>query len=413
MKRIKHLREERARIDGEMRAIFAKCETENRSRTKEETEKYKALSAQIKEMDDEIRDLTELDEQEARSAKPVASKKEEGTAKKPTSLRESIQQFVDGNRDKIEAVLRGEQVPLPEFRAPVTMTITATNSGSSPFLPNAGGINGSINDLVRKRPTFWTRLTKGRTNLNPYVWANKTNKQGNAQFIGEGVLKPLASFEITTETSVAKKVAERFRVSTELLNDVDGIQSLIENEARFEVETAANTATLTGTASSTSPAGVTTIASGYTLTTIETENPNNFDAIRAAIAQLVSLNFDRDIVAFVNPIDAANMELSKASDGHYVLPPFTSSDGQTIKGVTVIEDNNIAVGFLLIGDMTRYKILMVEEFVIRWGLDSDDFSKNLITMIAEMRFHQFASANDAGAFIYDSFADIKTAIAAA
>lgn len=415
MNRLKHLREERARIEGEMRSIFVKCENEKRSRTAEESTQYNSLKSQVDGIDSEIKDLEELEAREARSAKPVGEKPVEQRAgvKKPTNVRESIEAFVEANRDTIEAIRRGEQRSLPEMRVAVTMTVAQTNVGSSPFLPNSGGIQGAVNDLVRTRPTFWSRLQKGRTNLNPYVWANKTNKQGNAAFIGEGVLKPLASFEITVETSSAKKVAERFRVSTELLNDIEGIQSLIENEARFEVETAANTAVLTGTASSTSPAGVTTIASAFTLTTIEVEDPNNFDAIRAAIAQLTSLNFDRDIVAFMNPIDVANMELSKGTDGHYLLPPFTSADGTTIKGVTVIEDNNIAVGNLLIGDMTKYKILMVEDFVIKWGYDSDDFSKNLITMIAEMRFHQFVSANHTGAFIYDSFADIKTAIAAA
>lgn len=415
MNRLKHLREERARIEGEQRAIFAKCETENRSRTQEELTSYNALKAKIDALDVEIKDIEQLEAREAANAKPVGKPEapESRAAKKTMTVRESIESFVEANRDTIEAIRRGEQRTLPEMRVAVTMTVAATNSGSSAFLPNSGGIQGSVNDLVRTRPTFWSRLQKGRTNLNPYVWANKTNKQGNAQFIGEGVLKPLASFEITVETSSAKKVAERFRVSTELLNDIEGIQSLIEDEARFEVETAANTAVLTGTASSTSPAGVTTIASAFTLTTIEVEDPNNFDAIRAAIAQLTSLNFDRDIVAFMNPIDVANMELSKGTDGHYLLPPFTSADGTTIKGVTIIEDNNIAVGNLLIGDMTKYRVLMVEDFVIKWGYDSDDFSKNLITMIAEMRFHQFVSANNTGAFIYDSFADIKTAIAAA
>lgn len=415
MNRLKHLREERARIDGEQRAIFAECDKQNRSRTADELNSFNALQAKIDAIDVEIKDLEKLEAREAANAKPVGKPDapESRAAKKPMTVRESIESFVEANRDTIEAIRRGEQRTLPEMRVAVTMTVAATNSGSSAFLPNSGGIQGSVNDLVRTRPTFWSRLQKGRTNLNPYVWANKTNKQGNAQFIGEGVLKPLASFEITVETSSAKKVAERFRVSTELLNDIEGIQSLIEDEARFEVETAANTAVLTGTASSTSPAGVTTIASAFTLTTIEVEDPNNFDAIRAAIAQLTSLNFDRDIVAFMNPIDVANMELSKGTDGHYLLPPFTSADGTTIKGVTIIEDNNIAVGNLLIGDMTKYRVLMVEDFVIKWGYDSDDFSKNLITMIAEMRFHQFVSANNTGAFIYDSFADIKTAIAAA
>jgi HK97 family phage major capsid protein len=123
------------------------------------------------------------------------------------------------------------------------------------------------------------------------------------------------------------------------------------------------------------------------------------------------LNFTDNIVAFVNPIDAANMDLSKsADDGHYLLPPFVSQNGMLVSGVPVVVDNNIAVGNLLIGDMTKYKISMLEGFTIRWGLDSDDFSKNLITVIGEMRFHQYFSANHTGAFIYDAFSDIVAAI---
>jgi hypothetical protein len=365
------------------------------------------------------------EEIDARSAEPVGDKptttkpEDRGAPDKPKdmSVRGQIQAWVDANKELIDQIRSGvmpDRVPVMHIRAVKNpMTITTVNSGNSILLPNGGADLGAVNDLNRTKPTFWNRLAKGRTSLNPYPWVNKTNKEGNAQFIGEGVLKPLASFELTVEQSTPKKVAERFRVSTELLHDVDGMQTMIEQEARFEVEVAANTASLTGIASSTSPAGVTTLASAYTLTTVETVDPNNMDAIRAAIAQLKTLNFDRDIVAFINPVDAANMDLSKGEDGHYLLPPFSTADGHTIKGVTVIEDNNIAAGFLLIGDMSKYKILMYEDFFVRWGLDSDDFSKNLITMIAEMRFHQVFGANDAGAFIYDSFADIKTLIAAA
>lgn len=419
MKRLKFLLEERARIAGEQNAIMAKCETENRSRTAEEKTKWTALKAEGDSLEDEIRDLQAQEEIDRRSAKPVGEKPE--GEKKPEikkydeevpSIRSQIGKWMEDNKKVIDEIRAGNKRDLPEMniRVAATMTVAGVNSGSSVFLPNAGANLGAVNDLNRTKPTFWNRLSKGRTGLNPYPWVNKTNKQGSAEFIGEGVLKPLASFELTVETSVAKKVAERFRVSTELLNDIDGMQSLIENEARFEVEVAANTASLTGTASSTSPAGVTTLASAFTLTTIDVQLPNKLDAIRAAQTQLKLLNFDRDIVAFINPVDGAELDMAKGTDGHYLLPPFTTSNGTALKGVTIIEDNNIAEGFLLIGDMSKYKILMYQDFFVRWGLDSDDFSKNLITMIAEMRFHQIFGANDAGAFIYDAFADIQAAI---
>jgi HK97 family phage major capsid protein len=341
-----------------------------------------------------------MTEMEAKSVNP-----------QPMSIKSQIEKWHEDNKAAIEAVKNGSKADLPQMhlKAAITMTDSASLNGSA-YLPNAQ-VQPGIVDLVRVNPTFWERLPKGRTNANPYVWVNKTNKQGNATFIGEGVLKPLASFELETETSVPKKVAERMKASTELLYDVAGMESFIRQELQFEVMTAANAAVLTGVGSSTSPAGVTTIASAYTLTSISTENPTNSDAIRAAIAQIRSLNFNGTLTAYMNPIDMANMDLEKAQDsGVYMLPPFTSADGRVIAGVQIIEDNNIAVGNLLVGDMSKYRILMYQDFFVQFGWENDDFSKNLVTIIGEMRFHQFYSSNDTGAWIYDTFANIKTAL---
>lgn len=341
----------------------------------------------------------------------IAALNEKGADKdKIKSMSDQIRAWQEENKESLEKIKNGINAELKpmQIRAAATMTLAANAIAPVPYYAANGA---PIYDLIRNKPTFWDRLRKGRTGLPAFPWINKTNKQGNAEFIGEGVLKPLASFELTPEVSNPKKVAERMKASTELLYDVDSMETMIRQELEYEVMMAANAAVLTGVASSTSPAGVTTIASAYTLTTIKTPNPNNMDAVRAAKAQLTSLNFDRDIVAFMNPIDIANMDLSKATDsGVYMLPPFTSAENTSIKGVPVIEDNNIAVGNLLIGDMSKYQVLMYQDFFIAWGWENDDFSKNLITVIGEMRFHQYSSANWAGAFIYDTFANIKTAL---
>lgn len=341
----------------------------------------------------------------------ITNLKMANTEPKVMSVRSQIEDWAKKNKETLDRVKNGTaaEIPALHVRSAITMT-NATSLNSSAYLPRVEVAPGIV-DLVRVNPTFWDRLTKGRTSANPYVWVNKTNKQGNATFIGEGVTKPLASFELQTESSVPKKVAEAMKASTELLYDVDGMESFIRDELTYEVMMAANTAVLTGTASSTSPAGITTIASAYTLTTISTPNPNNTDAIVAASTQIRSMNFNQPLTAFMNPIDIANMQLQKASDsGVYMLPPMASANGLNINGIPVIEDNNIAVGYLLIGDMSKYRILMYQDFFIQFGWENDDFRKNLVTVIGEMRFHQFYSANHVGAWVYDTFANIKTAI---
>jgi HK97 family phage major capsid protein len=414
MNRLKHLKEQRAAKEARMKAIMDLCATENRNRKAEEKTEWDTLKTECDEMRDEI---TALEEQEAidlRSAKPVAKPAAVTQTAEPVSMRDQIQAWKEANQEVIDLVrTKKEQrnIPSLEIRAVADMTSAKLNAGGSAFFPNPGVLPGVV-DLVRTQPTFWNRLTKGRTSLNPLVWTNKVNKEGAANFIGEGVLKPQVSFELATQQSVPKKVAERMRISTEMLNDVPGMESLIRNEMTYEIEKHANDMVLTGTLSATDPAGVTTLASGFTLTTIEAgADPSYADAIRAAIAQLQSLNFTDNLAAFINPIDAANMDLSKsADDGHYLLPPFVSQSGMLVSGVPVYIDNNIAVGNLLIGDMTKYKIWMYENLTVRFGLNGDDFSENMVTVIAEMRFHQTFSTNHTGAFIYDTFADIIAAI---
>ena len=382
--------------------VDAKLET-----LKGDIEKLSVKPETVKELQEKI----ELTEKAARiQGEEITKMRNEmqsgGSA--DNSLRAQISKWMEANKSGIAAIKSGTKADLEPMVLKAVHTMTLATDAASP-VPYYRYNGAEIIDLVRNKPTFWNRLRKGRTGQPAYTWINKTNKEGNAQFIGEGVLKPLASFSLSPEVSVPKKVAEAMKASTELLYDVEGMESLIRDELEYEVMMAANTAVLTGTASSTSPAGITTLSTAYTLTTIKTTNPNNYDAIRAAQAQLNTLNFDRDIVAFVNPVDAANMDLAKAvSSGVYLLPPFTTADGRNVGGITVIEDNNIAVGYLLIADMSKYRVLMYQDFFVAMGWENDDFRKNLVTILGEMRFHQFRSANHAGSSIYDTFANIKT-----
>jgi len=324
-----------------------------------------------------------------------------------------IKAWQEANKESLDKIKAGHKgVTLEPLQLKVAGTMMLSTTALSPVAYYAAQ-GAEVNDLIRKQPTFWDTIAKGRTNLPAFPWINKTNKQGNAAFIGEGVLKPLASFDLVTETSVPKKVAERMKMSTEILYDIPSFETLVRQELEYEVKTAANAAVLTGVSSSTNPAGILTLAPLYTLTGVTTKNPTNADAIRAAIAQLNSLGNTGPYTIFLNPVDAANMEMEKAvTAGVYQDPGFATDGYKTIAGARVIEDNGIPVGKFLVGDMSKYKIMMYQDFHVEFGWENDDFSKNLVTAIGEMRFHQFMSANNVTAFVADTFANVKTAITA-
>ncbi len=301
-----------------------------------------------------------------------------------------------------------------ELRVDSPMYVSTVNSGSSPYIGKTQ-YEGGINPIVRIQPNFWDYIKKGRSSAPTYVWVNQTNALGAAAFIGPGVAKPGVSFSLVAHTSVAKKIADSAKAGTELLQDIDGIVSFIEDELRYKVMIKVNEKAMTGdaVATPTEITGIQTLSVPFPASTglVAGANPTYMDAIRAGIGYMRSGLLTGPITVFINPIDAANMDMAKATDsGVYLLPPFVTSDGRTIAGAAIVEDYNIPVGYAQFAFLNYYRILIYKDFYVEWGWENDDFTRNLVTAIGEMRLHQFFNDIYTGAFMYDSFANILAEI---
>lgn len=328
------------------------------------------------------------------------------------SIRAQITKWQKANKENIDAIRSGTKQGLSplELRLDSPMSVATVNPTGSTFIGRVEVAPG-INDFIRIRPTFWDFIVKGRTNAPTYVWVNKTNPEGEAAFIGPGVPKPGVSFELIAESSIAKKIADSAKATTELLEDIDGMQTFIEQELRYKVMIKVNSTLMLSAGSSTVPKGIRNYSVAYTTTTIKTTNATHADAIRAVVGQLRSGLLEGEITVFINPIDEANMDLAKATDsGVYLLPPFVTADGRVIAGARVISDYNVPVGFVQAGFMRFYRILIYKDFSVTWGWENDDFTRNLVTAVGEMRLHEFVNSIHTGAFIYDSFVNIKALV---
>lgn len=335
-----------------------------------------------------------------------ALKETGGTKPQDLSIRGQIAGWVEKNKTEINDIINnGTKHALPELQLRLNSPMLPANTyNGSAYLPKIEYVPG-INEIVRVQPTFWDYIRKGRTGSAALVWVNKTNPEGAAAFIGPGVAKPGISFEINTEISNAKKIAASEKMAIELLQDIDGFATWVEQELEYQVKQKASLTLMTGTSSTTVPAGIQTVSVPYTVTGVETTNPNNYDALIAAVAQLRSGNLMGPVTAFLNPIDLANMKLTKAiSQGQPFIAPET--------GVTMVEDNNIPVGYVQVALLDYWKVLIYKDFTVTYGWENDDFTKNLVTVIGEMRIHQYFSQNFTGFAIYDTLANIKTAITA-
>jgi HK97 family phage major capsid protein len=383
----------------------------NEAAVKAAQEKAEAAEKKASELEGELKKSKEDQDEMQKHLDQLDIKLQGGAG---SGSGQSLEKMLEKAKDALSTVKEGSkggfQNVISMEKAAVDITVVGFQGDAGAYIPNPV-IESGLNQAPRAELNIMNYADTQSTSSPLIVWINKVNEEGNAAFIGEGDLKPLRSFEIAKETSNAKKIAVRFRVSTEALDDVSFLAAEIRKDGIQEVDEQTAAKLLTGTGTGDEPKGLTLYAVPYALTTVKGEDPDRYGAIRAAIAQVRSMKFKAN-AAFINPIDAANMDLKKAGSGNgqYVLPPFTTADGQRIGATAIVESDEIPVGKVLVGDMSRFHIRMYKGKQVQIGLDGDDFSHNMRTVLVEQRLHAYVKSVDAGAFVYDDFANIIAAL---
>jgi HK97 family phage major capsid protein len=110
------------------------------------------------------------------------------------------------------------------------------------------------------------------------------------------------------------------------------------------------------------------------------------DTIRRAIAQAALSEFTADTVV-INPADWEGIELTKGTDGQYVIGNPMDGLAPRIWGKRVVATNSIASGTFLVGAMSMGAQIWdrMDAAVQISYEDGDNFKKNMATLLAEER----------------------------
>lgn len=287
-------------------------------------------------------------------------------------------------------------------------TTAQTTAATAIAFPTPEFIPG-LNNIARNQPFILQIMNVMPTSKENIVFSEKINVQGSANWVGENAAANQVSFDIQLTNSRAKMVTAYIKVSTQMLDDVDYIASEIEKELIYQIAISIDTFLLQGDGTGDNLKGIASFASGYTLTSLSTPEPNNCDAILACATEIASENFRPDL-AILNPIDYAQTKLIKSSTGEYVVNPNNAND--VWAGVRVVQSNQVPLGYTMVMDSSKTNVYRYQDFMLSYGWINDDFIKHMVTITAHQRMHNFVKSNDTNAFVYDSLADIKAAITA-
>ena len=267
--------------------------------------------------------------------------------------------------------------------------------------------------VVRRQP-YIRQIVRTRPTSKSYIaWAEQSGVEGTAGGTAEAASKNQGTFDTVEANMQMRKRTYFIKTSKENLDDLPMMASEINTEIFEVLSIDLDDQILQGDNTGQNLKGILEYAPTFSVSGTDLANgvveAQNWDVLRVAAAQIATNGKGRFMPGYgiMHPWDVAAMDLSKATDGVYVIPPFISESGRRVAGMIIIENTGIDEGTFLVGDFTKSNLALRKEIQISIGYDGNDFTKNLVTILGEVRAAHYIKTNHINAFVQGSFATAK------
>lgn len=268
-----------------------------------------------------------------------------------------------------------------------TAIVNATGQ-NQPLVPDmrVPGIVANPNRVLTIRDV----LPVGRTSSNLIQFAKENVFTNNAgpQYSSpnrENVTKPESGITFTLANAPVVTLAHWIPVSRQVLDDAPQLQSYVNGRLMYGLKLEEEDQLLNGDGTGSNISGI--LDSGnYTAYNRTTTGDTAIDTLRRAITQAQLSEYMVDTI-ILNPADWEQIELTKSTDGQYIMANPAVMAGPQLWGRRVIATNSITANTFLVGAFAMGAQIwdrMDASVQISYE-DGDNFKKNMATLLAEER----------------------------
>jgi len=359
---------------------------------------------------------TALKAQGAKLGELEASKSIESVSSNPVV--KALTENIEGLKDLQNKSIKNLSIEVKTVGTVTTGNVTPTTAGGISVLLNDA--ETGISRFNRSRPFFSTLFPTNGTTGNTVSYSEMATPEGGAAMTAEGALKSQADFNLVEKSVKVKKVTAFIKTSKEALDDIPALAGEIDNELTTLIELKADAQILSGDGTGQNLDGIVSVATAFSAGDFASSivSPNEYDVINVAINQIETAEvisgepagFIPNVIA-LNPTDIKKMKLAKDANEQYLFPASQLGNiGTEIDMIPVLSNPRMPKGYFLVMDSSKGTIRLRENTTLSIGYENDDFSKNLVTILAEKRLAFYIKSQNVKAFVYDSFATAKSAI---
>lgn len=292
------------------------------------------------------------------------------------------QQFTDGAAfksfvEKGEKLQRGQSI-----RGQVKAITSLTASGGLLVAPDR---QPGVIAIPQRPATVRDLLAPGRTNSNLIQYFRELVFTNSTAPVAEGTRKPESNLTFEQRQAVVIKLAHFIKATTEILDDVPAMQSMIEERLLYGLRFVEDVQLLMGSGTGNNLAGIYTTASAY-VAPFTVAGETAIDRLRLAFLQgeLALLPAD---AAVLHPTDWAKIELLKDTQGRYLIGNPQGSLAPSLWGRRIVTTLAMTAGNFLAGNFRQSAQIFDRETadIVVSTENEDDFVNNRVTILAEER----------------------------
>lgn len=273
-------------------------------------------------------------------------------------------------------------------RARVEVKNTVTNAIANTYSERRPGIVEGVFRVF----TIEELLTNIPTSANAIDWIRENVFTNSAAETAEGAQKPESAITFTTGTMPVSTVAHWIKITRQLAMDNAALAAYINRRMVYGVNLRVENQLVAGNGTSPNLNGLTNTgnftAHGYTAASLTALGLTNtgFDLIGKMIGDCAANDYPADVIV-LNTADWWSLRLKKDGQGRYMLGDPASAVAPTLFGRPVVASNAMVAGKVWVGSLAQAATLHTREGIAvdLSDSDSDNFTKNLVTIRAERR----------------------------
>lgn len=296
---------------------------------------------------------------------------------------------------------KGRGTAILQLKAVTNVTSATTGTGAAGSAIQPDWLPGVVSPALRPF-TIRDLLMPGRTSSNIVRYVRESGFQNMAAMVAEGTAKPQSDLSFAQVDSPVRTLAHWLKASKQILADVPMLSSYIDTRLTYGLKYVEEAQLLSGDGTGENLLGLIPQATDFD-DALRAVGDTKIDTLRKAILQVRIAEYRASGIV-LNPIDWADIELTKTNTGEYVWVNVGTGASPQLWRLPVVDTNAIPAGNFLVGAFNMAaQVFDREDANVQVSTeDGDNFIKNMVTIRAEERLALVVYRPES--FVYGPFA---------